>query len=340
MDLDIEKLLKDTGILDKPNVIGFSKKLMPKIKEGKATKDKAIRIYVSKKVDTKNLKKNDLIPSCIHVVNAMGVETLQTDIVEIGEVKALVDKTAKFRPIVPLGVSIGHINITAGSLGMYYTKDNQIYMGSNAHVFTPDASLDQNAITEKRILQQGSYHGGTANDVVAEYVWHKKIYPEGVSPCPVGNFVAKSMNVLPTILGRRGRFQYCSIEPNKIDFAVAKPLKDIIPDLNTADNCIPSTYKFIGHLFAGSDQIGIICKVKHIINEGYMPMWDYAEVSEGDRVKGCSFWCHYETTVMDTSAVLTVNYGNFIATFEDVIMVSNDGTIRGGYSGSGWFKVM
>ena len=96
---------------------------------------------------------------------------------------------------------------------------------------------------------------------------------------------------------------------------------------------------FIGHLFAGSDKVGIICKVKYIVEEGYVPLIDTAEVTDGDIVKGCSFWCNYTTTVLDASAVVTVSYGSFVAMFDDIIIVNNDKTIRGGWSGSGWRKI-
>jgi len=53
-------------------------------------------------------------------------------------------------------------------------------------------------------------------------------------------------------------------------------------------------------------------------------------------VKGCSFWCSYQTRVTDPRAAVTVSYGSFRAYFEDVIMVHNEGVIKGGWSGSGW----
>ena len=106
-----------------------------------------------------------------------------------------------------------------------------------------------------------------------------------------------------------------------------------------ADGSIPDDAPFIGLLFAGSDQAGIICKEKYIRQAGYMPLRHTAEVVAGDTVRGCSFWCNYTTSVIDESAEVLVGYGDFQARFTDQYIVQNNGSIKGGWSGSGWFKV-
>ena len=324
-------------IKKKANVVGYSKTIKNKIINGKVTDIPCIRIYVRRKIKPKKyLLPKDIIPATI--------EGIYTDVVEIGELRAPPDgfemistsKTDKFRPV-KLGVSVGHWDITAGSLGMLYRYKGVEYAGSNAHVLTPNPSLPVEKITEKRILQPGAYHGGKNPDnVVGEYAWHKRIVPIGESNCKIGQSICRTMNKLLAILGRRGRFHYITQVTNNIDFAVYEPT--VPHSIEVADKSL-SDEPFIGHLFAGSEKVGIICKVKYIIEEGFYPLVEPTEVKDGDIVKGCSFWCNYQTIILDESAVTTVSYGDFIAEFEDVIMVKNDKVIRGGWSGSGWRKI-
>ena len=67
-------------IKDKKNVVGYSKKLRKRIKDGREVEEKVIRIYVSKKVDPARLDLKNLIPK--------EIEGVPTDVVEIGEMKA------------------------------------------------------------------------------------------------------------------------------------------------------------------------------------------------------------------------------------------------------------
>ena len=319
-------------IKNKPNVVGYSKTLKPKIKNGKVLDRLCFRVYVEKKVPESELLPEEIIPKTV-ILNEG--EIIETDVVEIGKIRALVDKTGKFRPV-ELGVSIGNWNITAGSLGMLYKKDDKIYAGSNAHVLVDDPSKSPSMVTEKRILQPGPYHGGKKiENIVGYYAWHKRIVPIGANNCTLAKITVTVLNWISKILGRKTRFKIYSIEEkvNHIDFAVYYPTVEHV--LKVADGSLTDEV-FIGHLFAGSSRVGVICKAKYIVEEGYIPLVPWSEVQMGDIVKGCSFWCNYETEVIDESAVVNVSYGNFIARFDDVILVRNDGTIKGGWSGSGW----
>ena len=68
-------------IKDKKNVIGYSKKFKKRIKDGKKVDEEVIRIYVSEKIDLVDLDLRDLIPR--------EIDGVLTDVVEIGEIKAL-----------------------------------------------------------------------------------------------------------------------------------------------------------------------------------------------------------------------------------------------------------
>ena len=139
-------------IKNKKNVVGYSKKLRKRIKDGREVEEEVIRIYVSKKVDPARLDLKNLIPR--------EIEGVPTDVVEIGEMKALnlhpLAHVTRVRPLVA-GISIGNWAITAGTLGWFF-KDGRgrEMLGSNAHVFAED--LLKPSSPEKRIVQSTSPH--------------------------------------------------------------------------------------------------------------------------------------------------------------------------------------
>ena len=99
-------------------------------------------------------------------VNGVPVTTLVT-----GEIKAIkggppggnnFDTTAKHRPA-PNGVSIGHPDITAGTLGCLVTDGSMTYILSNNHVMANENNTANNAA----IYQPGPFDGGTAADQIA-----------------------------------------------------------------------------------------------------------------------------------------------------------------------------
>jgi len=318
-------------LLKYPNVVGFSNQLMPIISKGVETKEFGIRVYVIKKVPESQLKKEEIIPKSI--------DGVPTDVVEIGKIVAFsqTGKTSKVRPV-SLGLSVSHWDVTSGSLGMLYEYEGETVVGSNAHVLTDNPSKKPEEVTEKRIVQPGTYFGGqNVDNIVGTYLWHERVRPITES-CKIAGGITRVLNKLSKFLQRKSRFILASYPVNYIDFAVYSPSVDHVCDFY--DNCTPKDYEFIGHLFAGSDTSGVVCKVKYILDRNFKPCYNYStDVQVGDRTHGCSFWCHYDTTVFDPSANLIVSYGDFEAYYEDVIMLNNDGTIRGGYSGSSWFKV-
>ena len=329
--MKIKDIVEKYQILQYPNVVGYSSTLKPKIVKGKETETLAIRIYVSKKLPLEQLKLEEVVPQFLMGNNG---HLYETDIVEVGEIEALsVNKTKKIRPV-PLGVSIGNWSITTGSLGCLYRYRGSILAGTNAHVITDSPEKNPKEVVEKRILQPGPYHGGlTEDNLVGYYFWHKKIYAVGESDCRLANGVCACLNFLAKLFRRKGRFSYYAVVPNNIDFGVYRPTVEHIGE--TADGSLKDE-PFIGHIFAGSPAVGVICKAKYIVKEGFIPIFRVAEPSVGDTVAGSSFWCSFKTKVLDDSANVRVGYGSFTAYFEDTILVKNDGTIKGGWSGSGW----
>jgi len=68
------------------------------------------------------------------------------------------DPTARFERPVPIGVSTGHPNITAGTIGARVTHGTNVYALSNNHVYADE----NNARIGDPVLQPGPYDGGTA----------------------------------------------------------------------------------------------------------------------------------------------------------------------------------
>ena len=71
-----------------------------------------------------------------------------------------VDPTSRFDRPVPIGVSTGHPNITAGTIGCRVTDGSNVYALSNNHVYADEneASIGDN------VLQPGAYDGGVDPD--------------------------------------------------------------------------------------------------------------------------------------------------------------------------------
>jgi hypothetical protein len=205
-------------IKDKKNVIGYSKKFRKRIRDGKKVDEEVIRIYVSVKKDLAYLDLIDLIPR--------EIDGVPTDVVEIGEIKALnlhpLAHVTRVRPLVA-GVSIGNWAITAGTLGWFF-KDGRgrEMLGSNAHVFADDPL--KSTSFEKRIVQPGRYdQGSVPDDIVGMYYWHQ---PLSGSECALSNAITDLLNGASALLGRKTRFVLTLAEKAKIDFAVAEPTTD------------------------------------------------------------------------------------------------------------------
>lgn len=340
-----------------PNIIGFSGDLsIPQMnKTFNDMYDSCIRFYVTNKLELDMLRVKDIIPPTLRLGSIGKKETYDTDVVEIGKVEAIppipldtitseVDKTKAFRPI-ELGTSIGNEVITAGSLGQLYNDMyGNIFGGSNAHVLTPEATWTVKEVEDSgkvNILQPGAYHDNNPDNIVGTYLWHKQVYGLGLdSECPVTKGVQGAINNVYRLFHRQSIFKATADIINTVDFGLYNLEEKHI--LKVADDSIDTSKQFGGHLYAGSELSGVICHISEILKAcpyNIKPLNNnYADFKVGDRVKGCSFWCNYETDVIDVNGVLNVGYGNIVAPFSKCVIVTNDGTVKGGWSGSGWYK--
>jgi hypothetical protein len=85
----------------------------------------------------------------------VALEGVPTKVEVTGIIVAYADPTQLFRPV-PIGVSTGHPDITAGTIGCRVTDGPNVYALSNNHVYAKenDASIGDN------VLQPGTYDGG------------------------------------------------------------------------------------------------------------------------------------------------------------------------------------
>ena len=170
---------------------------------------------VKKKVKAAQLSSQDLVPTA--------VEGMQTDVVETGLLRALQAPTGRFRPA-PGGVSLGHVAITAGTLGCWVTKNGQKVILSNNHVLanSNDAEIGD------AILQPGPYDGGSfPQDQIANLTQFVPISFEGdPSECPFANAVISIFNLGCRIINSNTRYRVSKLQAadNLVDAAIATPL--------------------------------------------------------------------------------------------------------------------
>jgi len=203
LDEKVEELIKQywKKLKKKANVVGFSGELQPKVIGGASHPErKAFRIYVKKKGDVSS---KDLIPKKLDI----GSKSIETDVIEVGELKAL-DNKARRRPICA-GISTMHKDGTACTInGFFRDKETQeVLVASNNHCY----ALENNAHIGDSVLQPGPYDGGKyPDDEIGTLEKYVEIKFETFT-CPFRNALIKFI-----------RFFTQQIAQNKVDIAFAK----------------------------------------------------------------------------------------------------------------------
>lgn len=146
---------------DVSNIVGFA--IGEKLSEDDFTGDRAVLVYVEKKLPASELDANAKVPS--------EIAGIPTDVIEVGEIDALVYRQ-RLRPA-PGGSSIGHVKVTAGTLGcLIELSDGTLCILSNNHVL---ANVNEASIGDP-ILQPGPVDGGrNPQDLVARLQHFVKI---------------------------------------------------------------------------------------------------------------------------------------------------------------------
>ena len=244
---------------------------------GKKLNGRATVVGVTKKVPVNQLRIDQVIPPYY--------KGTVTDVVEVGEIKAL--RTGRYRPA-PGGVSIGHKDITAGTLGMVARKQGRKAILSNAHVLANTNKGKSGDV----IVQPGIYDGGSeVNDCIAFLAESVPIKFSGESDCPITRACVAIFNGISRLLGRKARVSSWSTIGNLVDAAIAYPYLD--PDV-----------------------LDEILEVGVPVGYGTVAVDD--QVKKSGRTTGLT-----HGTVLGTDGVVNVNYGEEgIATFEDQLILS------------------
>ncbi|MCA9943137.1 MAG: hypothetical protein KC449_06625 [Anaerolineales bacterium] len=213
------KATHTAALMARPNVVGVG--IGQQIKGGVQTNELCISVLVADKIAIEGLAPEALVPSTLGSV--------PTDVVQIGTVLANQAPTGKFRPA-PGGVSIGHYQISAGTLGCIVrdkaTGDRLILSNNHVLANSNDAQIGD------PIIQPGGADGGTVtNDLIArlERFCTIDFGTESGSSCGFASAYAGFGNAIASLLGSRHRVTVLQANPqavNLVDAAVARPIND------------------------------------------------------------------------------------------------------------------
>ncbi len=200
-------------LLSRRNVVGVG--VGYKITSSGPTDEISVVVNVARKLPIAQLAETDLIPKTIDAV--------RTDVVETGVIRAFQGHKDRWRPTVPPGVSIGHIAVTAGTLGCLVQRGDTLYILSNNHVLANVNAGQQG----DAIIQPGQYDGGTADDVVATLDDFIPLDFGGAEAgCSIANTTARLLNKLAQWSGSSHRLQAYQQTTglNRVDAALARPI--------------------------------------------------------------------------------------------------------------------
>ncbi len=213
----IRTVLKDTA----PKLQAYTNVIATgvgyKIAKGRRTSDLSIICSVINKVSAATLSASDLVPASI--------DGIPTDVVQTGRIWALQSRTDKHRPA-PGGVSIGHRDITAGTLGCLVRKNGERFILSNNHVLANSNDAERG----DPILQPGPIDGG---QFPADHIANLEDFvpidfgqPEPPSECPTARGVVAFLNAICQVVSSNTRYKIVNIQAqeNLVDAAIAEPL--------------------------------------------------------------------------------------------------------------------
>ncbi len=204
-----EELLKRANVV--ATGVGY------KYANGRFTDAPSIICSVEKKLAGSALSVSDLVPR--------EFDGVPTDVIETGPIRAFQAPTERFRPA-PGGVSVGHRDITAGTLGCWVRRNGQWMMLSNNHVLA-NSNAGQAGDT---ILQPGPNDGGRSPDdqiaVLEDFVPIQ--FAETPSDCNIAGSIVELLNGMAGAMGSKTRLQAIRRQAtdNLVDAAIARPLND------------------------------------------------------------------------------------------------------------------
>ncbi len=215
-------------LLTRRNVIACGVGFKETEEEG-VTDEPCVVVSVTRKMPEAQLAPADVVPKKLGAV--------KTDVVETGVIRAWQGHKDRWRPA-PAGVSIGHVDITAGTLGCLVTRDGELFILSNNHVLANSNVAQQG----DPIIQPGRYDGGTLDDQIATL---EDFVPLnfGASPptCSMATGMESLLNWLAKLLGSSHRMMAFQEIPerNLVDAALARPLSDDLVERRILEIGVP-----------------------------------------------------------------------------------------------------
>lgn len=217
------KTLHKAALLNRPNVVGVG--VGYKTIGSRETGELCVVVMVQQKLPPAGLPVEALVPQ--------EVAGVPTDVIQVGYLRAFQAPTDRWRPA-PGGVSLGHYQITAGTLGsvVYDRQSGERLILSNNHVL----ANSNNARRGDPVLQPGPADGGQlGRDTIALLERYDPIRYNSEPPtCTVARTYAWVGNRFAQILRAEHRIQVIHSRPlvaNLVDAAVARPLaQDFVQD--------------------------------------------------------------------------------------------------------------
>lgn len=212
----------EADLFARANVVGLA--VAHKVVGGRPTDERCVVVYVERKVPEVSLRARDVIPK--------DVDGVRTDVVQTGRFRPLlllqrppVARTDRVRPA-PGGVSVGHVRVTAGTLGVLARRrDGRPVILSNNHIL----ANSNDAHAGDPVLQPAPADGGTPNDAIARLIDFVPLAFAESNPSRVGRLVERVLRPLLVVLGLTIT-RMPTGRSNLVDAAVAEPLADGLVD--------------------------------------------------------------------------------------------------------------
>ena len=188
-----------------------------KVTGGQTTGTLCIVCSVTEKRDLSELGPGERVPQTVAGV--------PTDVVRSGPIHALESFTDRLRPA-PGGVSIGHVDITSGTLGCLVRRGREVFILSNNHVL----ANSNDGRPGDPVLQPGPLDGGQLTGdrlaVLAEFV--PIAFAGAESDCRTASRTVAVLNWVARMLGATTRFRAVAgqASENLVDAALARPLRE------------------------------------------------------------------------------------------------------------------
>jgi hypothetical protein len=210
--LHVRQVRNVRSVFEDPNIVGVG--VGKKVSDEKETDELCVCFYVEKKLPPSKVTGRHFVPP---VIAAGDGRSVYTDVKKLGRVSLEAKALIKRRPI-ESGFSVGHVKITAGTLGAIVKKGAKRYLLSNSHIL---ANSGKGRPGDK-IVYPGPDDGGEAP---ADWV---AVLSKAVALIKGGAFVNKVDAALAEIRQERAKDLQYALASAKLPLGVTAPKRDMI----------------------------------------------------------------------------------------------------------------